>query len=350
MRGRAVPFRAVVPPMSPVFTPDFSSVVPTISAMRGQHVCRRRMLSSGQRHLLSAELARPVMPSSSPARAPGIATAWLLQCVLNSHCLWLLSCVVDACVVSCAWNCTLACVSCMVVLYSHVNVSVNVAGSVARVSFKILSFPCLQHSFTQRQAAGSGLAADASRQTASIAHIRCTKRTAGYIQRARIQHAHGDLHERRAVRGVCTYHAHSTGARAATALAAARTHSVATRRHATSIRPRRIGATRPRRAPRRRCRPARRPLSHPPRVPCGCTACQYLRRNERRTGHPQTPARDVQPTARRRGRSASTKRPFRRWAGTSATRAGSCASAVIHMMPADMLHARTPTSPPEAAA
>ena len=140
MRGRAVPFRAVVPPMSPVFTRDFSSVVPTISAMRGQHVCRRRMLSSGQRHLLPAELARPVMPSSSPARAPGIATACLLQCVVNSHCLWLLSCVVDACVVSCAWNCTLACVSCMVLggsVYSHVNVSVNVAGSVARVSLKL---------------------------------------------------------------------------------------------------------------------------------------------------------------------------------------------------------------------
>ena len=173
---------------------------------------------------------------------------------------------------------------------------------------------------------------------------------ARYIQRAHIQHAHGDLHERRAERGVRTFQAHSAGARAATALAAARTHSVATRRHATSMRPRRIGATRPRRAPRRRCRPARRPLSRPPRVPCASTACQYLRRNERRTGHPQTPARDVQPTARRRGRSASTKRPFRRWAGTSATRAGSCASAVIHMMPADMLHARTPTSPPEAAA
>ena len=86
------------------------------------------------------ELARPVMPSSSPARAPSIATACLLQCLVNSHCLWLLSCVVDACVVSCAWNCTLACVSCMVLggsVYSHVNVSVNVAGSVARVSLKL---------------------------------------------------------------------------------------------------------------------------------------------------------------------------------------------------------------------
>ena len=59
MRGRAVPFRAVMPPMSPVFTPEFSLVVPPISAMRGQHVCRRRMLSSGQRHLLPAERTRP---------------------------------------------------------------------------------------------------------------------------------------------------------------------------------------------------------------------------------------------------------------------------------------------------
>ena len=42
-----------------------------------------------------------------------------------------------------------------------------------------------------------------------------------YIQRAHIQHAQSDLHERREVRGVRTHRAHSAGARAAAELAAA---------------------------------------------------------------------------------------------------------------------------------
>ena len=64
-------------------------------------------------------------------------------------------------------------------------------------------------------------------------------------------------------------------------------------------------ATTPRRAPQCRCRPARRPLSRPSRVPCSCTACWHLRRNEKRRGHPQMTGGDVRPTAGRRDSAAA---------------------------------------------
>lgn len=132
----------------------------------------------------------------------------------------------------------------------------------------------------------------------------CLQRTVA--QHADIHHANDGLPERRSDRAVRPTRAH-LGVCGRPQHRRRRTYTAAMRRLATARAPRCAIATTPRRAPHCRCRPARRPRSRLSRVPCSCTACQYLRRNGKRRGHPQMTAGDVRPTAGRRGQSASAR-------------------------------------------
>ena len=109
----------------------------------------------------------------------------------------------------------------MVLLCSHVNVSVKSRlPSLVRSNYIFSMHTVQPHSKTDRRKRPGRrrITSDGINRTYSAQDRR--------IQRAHIHDAHGDLHERREVRGVRTSRAHSADAREAAAHAAAARHSV----------------------------------------------------------------------------------------------------------------------------